>query len=110
MNDYAATSQYGGRIVTIGGVHLVVVDQSAAVAPDSDPELVLAAAARLLPINGREHKPVVAAAVDHTEAFVLRFPARHGQPFVTGAVEVQACPTLPGTNIAPFCSVPWLLP
>jgi len=45
VNPDAPAAQHRGRVVTVGIVELVVVNQPAAIASDFDPELVLAAAA-----------------------------------------------------------------
>jgi hypothetical protein len=89
MNDDAPAAKHRCRVVVVWGVELVVVHQAAAVAPDSDPELVLPVAVRLLPVNDREHKPVAALAVYCAEAFVLRLLPSYDQPLVARTLEVE---------------------
>lgn len=89
MNDDAAAPQHGHRIGTIRIVHLVVVNEAAPIAPDSDAELVHSATSIDLTINRREHKAVAATAIDCANPFVLRFRPRHDQPIVARAGEVE---------------------
>ena len=71
MNDDTAPTERGCWVVAIRRVGLVVVNQVSAVAPDSDPELIRAASAGLVPVNARQHKTVVTTAIDRADAFVL---------------------------------------
>ena len=86
MYDDTAAAERGCWVVAIRRVELVVVDQASAVAPDSDPELIRAVSAGLVPVNARQHETVVTAAIDRAEAFVLRLLAtRDHHPLVAGA-------------------------
>src|SRR5947207_7499235 len=70
---------------------LVVVHDHAAVAvvPDLDPELVRAPAAVHGAVDGGQDEAVVAGVVDGARALVLGPGARHDEPVVDRAVEVQ---------------------
>src|SRR5689334_7507439 len=89
VDDDLAPAQHSRRVGTVGRIHLVVVDKTAAlVVPDPDAELVLPAAVDL-PVNGRQDEAVIARVVDLARALVLRPRARHDQPFVNRALEVE---------------------
>ena len=65
VNDNAPAPQHGRRVGVVRRIHLVVVHQPAAIAPNPDAELV------------------------YSTTFVLRSDPCHNQPIVAGAGEVE---------------------
>ncbi len=55
----------------------------------ADPVVVAPATARLLPINRRQHKSVIATMIDGAVALVLCFCTRYDHPFVAPTLEVE---------------------
>lgn len=91
MEGDATAAQCGCRNIGFWCVELIVVDQSLAITPDSDPHPILNASTRLVPVNHRQHKPVVTA-IDRAGAFAQRKGTRYHQPVITRALEVEiAC-------------------
>ena len=90
MNLYVPTAKYGGWIIAIRCVELVIVDQAKVVTPDSDSEFISTLAAGLSTINAGQHKSIGTAAIDPADAFKLRLvgPGDH-HPVVARALEVQ---------------------
>ena len=91
VNDNAAATECGGRIAIVVESHLVVIDNGVGVVlvPDFDSELIHSSPTADLPVNRREQEAVVAPAVDCAGSLVLRSRARHDQPLVDSAMEVE---------------------
>src|SRR5215203_3921272 len=107
MDHDTAVAQHGGWISIIRCVELVVVNQPGAVAPDSEPYLVLTVTTRLITINRRQHKPTAAAAIDRADTCVLCLIPGNHQPLVTCALEIQTAgiELKPGTTDRQVCAV-----
>src|SRR5689334_13167122 len=88
--DAASTENRSGRRV-VCSEHLVVVDDRIAIVliPNLDAELVRPTSAVELAVDGGEHKPVIARAVDRAGALELSLRTRDDEPFVDFAVEVD---------------------
>ena len=99
MDRDVPAAQYGGWIVAIYRVELVIVDQPIAVAPDPDPEFVLTVAPWMITINARQRKTIVAAAINRAGAFELCLPAGNHQP-LEGPVMVTTGGLLIGTELS----------
>jgi len=95
VDDDTAFGNGHGWIGIVCGADLVVIHDTIAVVhvPDLEAELVKAATAINLTVNGRQHEAQVVRAVsDGALAFVLRRGTRDDQPLLTGRMEVEfAC-------------------
>jgi hypothetical protein len=76
VNNNAAAANCGRRIIAVVAAELIVVDNiTAYFVPNFDTEFILTAAAIDLTVNCRQHKAVIAAAIDCSRIFELRFSA-----------------------------------
>src|SRR5215210_4751490 len=91
MDDDASATEYCGQASIIVSTYLVVVYDGVAVVlvPDLNPELVGAAAAVHLAVNGSQDEAVVTAAVDRALALELRSRPCNHEPIIGRALEVE---------------------
>ncbi len=89
-NDDGAAANRRRRVGSVGGAHLVVVDDLVCdPVPDLDAELVGTAAAVHLPVAGGQQEAVLPGPVDRAQSFELRPGPGDHQPVVSRAAKVQ---------------------
>ena len=91
VDDDRPSANVGRRIGVISITHLIVVDDLIrGPVPDPDAEQVHLAARGEFRVNGGQHEPILALAIDGIGALELRLRTGNYQPLAACAVEVQA--------------------
>src|SRR5437899_89666 len=89
MDHDAAAANRRGWVRAVQSAKLIVINGRACAFPNLDPELVHAAAALHIPVDGGEDEAVAPGVVHRAGTFVLSARARDHQPVVVAAMEIE---------------------